>query len=116
VIRAGLVAAIARAVEGWLIDPHIAYVSTNDDVSSPFLSSYEVIDVLPFALKRLRAYLRAEGVGHVIIKKRGSAIDVDDLHRSLRLDRSAHEKRTLVLTRIGDDPIVAICQPMRPAA
>jgi SAM-dependent methyltransferase len=112
VIRAGLVAAAADAAGGWLIDPHIAYVSTNNEVRSPFLSSYQVVDVLPFALKRLRAYLRAEGVGRVVIKKRGSAIDVDDLHRALRLDRAAHEHRTLVLTRIGDDPIVAICQPM----
>ena len=112
VIRAGLVAAAVEAVDGWLIDPHIAYISSNHTVTSPFLSSYEVIDVLPFALKRLRAYLRTEGVGHVVIKKRGSAVDVDELHRSLRLDRSVRGQRTLVLTRIGDDPIVAICKPI----
>jgi hypothetical protein len=109
------VAAVVDAVGGWLIDPHIAYICTNHDVRSPFLASYEVVDALPFALKRLRTYLRAEGVGQVVIKKRGSAIDIDELHRSLRLDRSARENRTLVLTRIGDDPIVAICQPMRRA-
>ncbi|MCZ3390094.1 MAG: class I SAM-dependent methyltransferase, partial [Actinomycetia bacterium] len=77
VIRAGLVAAVVDAVDGWLIDPHIAYVSSNSDATSPFLSSYQIVDVLPFGLKRLRAYLRAEGVGHVVVKKRGSAIDVD---------------------------------------
>ena len=116
VIRAGLVAAVVDAVNGWLIDPRIAYISSGHNVASPFLSSYQVIDVLPFALKRLRAYLRAEDVGHVVIKKRGSAIDVDELHRSLRLDRSAREHRTLVLTRIGDDPIVVVCRPMKRAA
>ncbi len=116
VIRAGLVAAVVDLVDGWLIDPHIAYISSHSAVVSPFVSSYRVIDVFPFALKRLRAYLRAESVGRVVIKKRGSAIDVDELHRSLRLDRSASEQRTLVLTRIGDDPIVAICERLRSAA
>jgi SAM-dependent methyltransferase len=115
VIRAGLVAAVVTQVDGWLIDPHIAYISTDRNVTSPFLSSYRVVDVMPFALKRLRSYLREHGVGHVVIKKRGSAIDVDELHRSLRLDRSTREDRTLVLTRIGDDPIVVVCRPVEQA-
>ncbi len=115
VIRAGLVAAVVTQVDGWLIDQHIAYVSTDRNVTSPFLSSYRVVDVMPFSLIRLRSYLRDLGVGHVVIKKRGSAIDVDELHRSLRLDRSAPGDRTLVLTRIGDDPMVMVCRPVEQA-
>jgi len=110
VIRAGLVAAVVAQVEGWLLDPRIAYISTDLPVSSPFLSSYQVLDVMPFSLKRLRNYLREHEVGHVVIKKRGSAIDVDTLRGSLRLDRSAPKRRTIVLTRIGDDPTVVVCR------
>jgi hypothetical protein len=116
VIRAGLVAAVVQQVDGWLIDPQIAYISGDSVVSSPFLSSYEVHDVMPFSLKRLRTYLRERSVGRVVIKKRGSAVDVDELHRSLRLDRSAPGQRTVVLTRIGDDPTMVICQAARPAS
>ncbi len=111
VIRAGLVAAVAAQVDGWLVDPQIAYICTSATVSSPWVTSYEVLDVLPFQLKRLRAYLRARDVGQVVVKKRGSAVDVDELRRSLRLDRAGSERRTLVLTRVGADPIVAVCRP-----
>lgn len=113
VIRSGLVGAVVAQVDGWLVDPRIAYLSSDAQVTSPFVTSYRVMDVMPFSLKRLRAYLRAHGIGQVIVKKRGSAIDVDELRRSLRLDRSAPEQRTIVLTRIGNDPIVVICQPER---
>ena len=65
---------------------------------------------MPFSLKRLRSYLRQHDVGQVVVKKRGSAIDVDELRHSLRLDRSASGRRTIVLTRIGDDPLVVVCQ------
>jgi SAM-dependent methyltransferase len=110
-IRAGLVAAVAAHLDGWLLDPQIAYICTSKAVSSPWVTSYEVLDVLPFQLKRLRAYLRARDVGQVVVKKRGSAVDVDELRRSLRLDRAGAERRTLVLTRVGADPIVAVCHP-----
>lgn len=108
VIRAGLVAALADQIDGALIDPRIAYLSTPDLVSSPFMTSYEVLEVMPFSLKRLRTHLRDHDVGHVVVKKRGSAIDVDDLRRSLRLNRAASGQRTILLTRIGDDPLAVV--------
>lgn len=111
VIRAGLVAAVAARVDGRLLDPQIAYVTTDEDVVSPFTRRYRVHDVLPFGLKRLRAYLRAHDVGQVVVKKRGSAVDVDQLRRALRLDAHASGRRTLLLTRLGADPVVVIASP-----
>ncbi|HUV48444.1 MAG TPA: SAM-dependent methyltransferase, partial [Actinomycetes bacterium] len=112
VIRAGLVTAVAQQVDGWLIDPQIAYLSSDEPARSPFLTSYEVLEVMPFSLKRLRAHLRAHDVGHVVVKKRGSAVDVDGLRRSLRLDRAAPGRRTILLTRIGNDPLAIVGQPL----
>ena len=51
----------------------------------PFARCFEVTDVLPFSLKRLRAPLRDRGVGRLEILKRGSALDVERLRRDLRL-------------------------------
>lgn len=116
VIRAGLVAALADQVGGSLIDHRIAYVSTTDLVRSPFMTSYEVFEVMPFSLKRLRAHLRENDVGQVVVKKRGSAIDVDVLRRSLRLDRAAPGRRTILLTRVGDDPLAVVGQLLPPSA
>ena len=111
-IRAGLVGAVVDQLEGWLIDSQIAYVSSDSPAMSPLVVSYEVHDVIPFSLKRLRAYLRERDIGQVVVKKRGSAIDVDDLRRQLRLERSASGSRVLILTRLGHEPVVLICTPV----
>ena len=111
-IRAGLVGVVVDLLDGWLIDPQIAYVSSDAPAVSPLVASYEVHDVIPFSLKRLRAYLRERDIGQVVVKKRGSAIDVDDLRRQLRLERSATGSRVLILTRLGQEPVVLITTPL----
>ncbi len=45
-IRAGLVVSGFSRLGGWLIDPRIAYVSTDQQADSPFLASYEVLDMM----------------------------------------------------------------------
>ncbi len=110
VVRAGLVAEVAAGLDGWLLDPTIAYVSTDAEVRSPFTKRYAVEVVVPFQLKRLRALLRERGVGDVVVKKRGTAVDPEELRRRLRLD-GAGPMRTLVLTRVAGQPIVLLCDP-----
>jgi THUMP domain-like len=99
VVRAGLVGELANALGAALIDPAIAYLTADAAVPTPFAAAYEVVDSLPFQLKRLRATLRAHGVGHVVVKKRGSAIQPEQLRRLLRLDPSAPRRAVVVLTR-----------------
>ncbi|RCV48806.1 class I SAM-dependent methyltransferase [Marinitenerispora sediminis] len=107
VVRAHLVAEAAAEVGGALLDPHIAYITADRLVPTPFCRAYEVLDVLPFSLKRLRAVLRERRVGIVTIKKRGSAVDVERLRRDLRL--SGPNALVVVLTRVGDRPICLLC-------
>ncbi|HEX6918954.1 MAG TPA: SAM-dependent methyltransferase, partial [Actinomycetes bacterium] len=47
VIRAGLVAEAAALVDGTLLDPTIAYVTSERLEHTPFLTAYEITDVLP---------------------------------------------------------------------
>lgn len=110
VIRAGLVGHVAAEVGGRLLDPMIAYVTADEHVPTVFARSYAVRAVLPWGLKRLRAYLRENGVGRVTVKRRGSPIDPDELRRALRLDGDA--EATVVLTRQGDDRIVLVVDPL----
>ncbi|GAA3758709.1 hypothetical protein HDA32_004917 [Spinactinospora alkalitolerans] len=107
VIRAHLVAEAAAAVDGALLDPNIAYITGDRLVPTPLCRAYEVTDVMPFSLKRLRAVLRERRVGNVTIKKRGSAVDVQKLRRDLRL--SGPGSAVLVLTRIGERPVCLLC-------
>ncbi|WP_440071000.1 class I SAM-dependent methyltransferase [Streptosporangium sp. OZ121] len=108
-IRAHLVAEIAAAVGGHLLDPQIAYITGDVATPTPWASRYEVHETLPFSLKRLRAALRERGAGNVTIKKRGSAVDVDRLRKELRL--SGEESAVVILTRIGDRPFAFVCGP-----
>ncbi|MEU8192529.1 methyltransferase domain-containing protein [Microbispora amethystogenes] len=109
-VRAHMVAEVAALVSGHLVDPRIAYITGDRLVPTPWAACYEVTDVMPFSLKRLRAALRERGVGAVTIKKRGSAVDVERLRKDLRL--SGSESVVIVLTRIEDRPFVLLCQPV----
>jgi SAM-dependent methyltransferase len=117
VIRAGLVAEVVAALPGSrLLDPTIAYVVADALVPTPYARAWRVTDVLPFSLARLRALLRARGVGRVTVKKRGSAVDPETLRRQLRLAGSGPEA-VVVLTRLAGAPTVLLCEPaLRPAA
>lgn len=99
VIRAHLVAEVAAIVNGALLDPTIAYVTSDTLIATPFARAYTIDEALPFNLKRLRAVLRARQIGHVVIKKRGSPLTPEGLLRDLRLKGDNH--CLLFLTRVA---------------
>ncbi|MFD0774615.1 hypothetical protein ACFQZ2_11820, partial [Streptomonospora algeriensis] len=107
VVRAHLVAEAAAGVEGALLDPDIAYITSERLVATPFCRAFEVHETMPFSLKRLRSSLRDKGAGTVTIKKRGSAVDVDKLLRDLK--PRGPESAVVVLTRVGDRPLYLLC-------
>jgi hypothetical protein len=108
VIRAGLVTAVAVQVEGWLLDPRIAYVTADKLAPTPLASVYEVLEALPYKEKVLRAWVRTNGIGTLEIKKRGVDVDPAQLRKKLAPKGSA--SATLVITRIGRDAIVYSCR------
>jgi SAM-dependent methyltransferase len=99
VIRAHLVQPLAAQLGASKIDDNIAYLTSERPTTSPFVRCYQVEEVLPFQLKRLRAHLRARKIGRLIIKKRGSPLEVETLRRQLRLQ--GDEERFLFLTQVG---------------
>ncbi|MCO8275765.1 class I SAM-dependent methyltransferase [Actinoplanes sp. TRM 88003] len=108
VVRAHLVAEFADTVGGRLADPSIAYVYTDDPVDTPFARRLTITDVLPFSLKRLRALLRERGVGRLEIRKRGSALEPEQLRKDLRL--GGPNAASLALTRVAGAPTVILCE------
>jgi len=111
VIRAGLVGQVAAAVEGRLLDRSIAYVTTDRFVRTPLAAAYAVEDVFGFQLKRLRTWLHDRGVGRLTIKKRGTAVEPEQLRRQLRL--AGDEEATIVLTRVAGRQSVLAVRPLR---
>jgi SAM-dependent methyltransferase len=110
VVRAHLVAEVARELDGRLVDPSIAYVTCDEAKSTPYATGYEITDVLPFQLKRLRALLRERGVGVVTVKKRGSAVEPEELRKKLKLQGAG--VCTVFLTRVAGAPTVLLGQPL----
>ena len=110
VIRAGLVTAVAARLGGGLLDEHIAYVTTDSPAATPFARGYEVLEVLPYREKQLRAALRERGVGRLTIKKRGVDVVPEQLRR--RLDLGGDAEATIVLTRIAGEGTCLLVRPL----
>ena len=109
-IRSGLVATVAADLDATLVDPTIAYLTSDDRTDSPWVSSYRVAEVLPFNLKKLKALLRARGVGRVVVKKRGSPLEPETLSRQLRGPGSG--SAVVVVTRVAGAPTVIVCDAL----
>lgn len=112
VIRAHLVTSVAALVDGWLLDGHLAYLSSDGLVHTPFARAFEVIEVLPFKEKALRSALRARNIGPLTIKKRGIAVTPEALRSRLAL--SGSQSATLMLSRTPGSAVAMLVEP-RPA-
>ncbi|UGY95179.1 class I SAM-dependent methyltransferase [Streptomyces gobiensis] len=109
VIRAHLVAEVAGQISGRLIDPTIAYVTADELRPTRYASAYEITDVLPFNLKRLKALLREREVGVLTVKKRGSAVEPEELRRKVK--PRGPNAATVFLTRVAGAPSMLIGRP-----
>jgi SAM-dependent methyltransferase len=110
VVRAHLVAELAALLDGWLLDPTIAYVSADAAEPTPFGRWYEVLEQFPFSLKELRIRLRARLVGSLTVKKRGTAVEPEALRQQLRL--SGHLEATVILTRQQGRQVCLVVTPV----
>ncbi|WP_330332060.1 class I SAM-dependent methyltransferase [Streptomyces sp. NBC_00536] len=111
VIRAHLVAEVAEQLGGRLIDPTIAYITADELRATPYATAYEITDVLPFGLKKLKALLRERGVGILTVKKRGSAIEPEELRKKVK--PQGPNSATVILTRVAGAPSMLIGAPVR---
>jgi SAM-dependent methyltransferase len=100
VIRAGLVGELATRMGGRLVDPHLAYVTTDDASADPLARSFRIVEELPYREKGLRAALVAHDVGTLTVKKRGVDVVPEQLVKRLKLKGT--RPGTLVLARIGN--------------
>jgi hypothetical protein len=107
VTRAGLVEDLARKVDGWKIDPQIAFIAVSHEVTTPFARTLRVVDSAPWNEKRFAVRLRELGVGAADLRRRGLAGDVDQIRRRLRLQ--GPHRATIALTRVNDKPWGLIC-------
>ncbi|MDA0246310.1 MAG: methyltransferase domain-containing protein [Chloroflexi bacterium] len=106
ILRAGLVEQLAEELGAAKISADIAYLTHDTAVPTPWARCFALEAWFPFQLKRLRHYLREQGIGRVTIKKRGSPLDVDWLQRQLRL--KGGREAILFLTQVGGEAAVLV--------
>jgi SAM-dependent methyltransferases related to tRNA (uracil-5-)-methyltransferase len=99
VIRARLIGDLARTLDGRMLDPTIAWITTDAAPHTPFGQAFRVLERYPLDVKTLKRELGARGIGTLEIKKRG--VDVDPAQFRKRLALSGETSATLVLTRIA---------------
>lgn len=112
VTRAGLVEELARTLGSWKIDERIAFLSSPDEVRSPFARTLRVIESAPWNERHFARRLRALGIGAVDLRRRGLAGDIDQIHRRLKLQ--GDRRATVVMTRVQDLPWGLICTDLDP--
>lgn len=111
VIRAGLVQQVAALLPGGRrLDPQLAYLSADQPLHTPLARGFQVVDVLDYSVKRLRAELARRQVGVVEIKKRGVDVDPAALRRELR--PSGPNRLTVLLARVGERRLAVLANPV----
>lgn len=106
VIRARLIGEVARSLDAGMLDEHIAYLTSDAALTSPFVSSFRVRESMPAKVPTINAALRAQGIGRIEIKKRGVDVDPAQFRRKLVLKGDA--EATLLLTRVGSRRIAVL--------
>ena len=117
VIRAGGVAQLGTELGAGLLDAHLAYLTGDVLVRSPFATAFAVQEQLPYRPKVLRRWVVEHGIGTLEIKKRGVEVDPARLRLQLRLagphqatmiiSRTPHGAVAVIATRVGADPVAA---------
>ena len=110
IIRSHLVGDLAFELGLNIFSNEIAYLSSDQELSSPWLKGYEVLENLIFDRKKLKAYLRENDIGILEIKKRGADITPEQLRREL--DPRGSKSATLIVTRVTGDHRVLLVRPL----
>ncbi|HEY5822505.1 MAG TPA: methyltransferase domain-containing protein [Propionibacteriaceae bacterium] len=97
VIRAGGVGQLGESLAAHLLDPQIAYLCADTLTPTPYAAAFEVVEVLPFAVKAVKRWCREQEIGTLEIKKRG--VDFDPAVLRPRLGLRGANRATLVVSR-----------------
>ena len=115
VTRAGLVRHLAHRLGASLLDSQLAYLTAESAASDPLAEAFEVLDVLPFSVARLRQWLREHASQPAEVRRRAFPVEPDELLRLLgRLEgapvvlfcTTLGRRRTVIIGRplVGDAP------------
>lgn len=122
VLRAGFVQQLGLELDADLLAADIAYLLSAAESSSrpeahPLATPYTVRETLPLHPKQMKAWVKANGVTELTIKKRGVDVDPAVLRKQLLAGakKGPRVAATLVLTRHGGNRVCIVVES-QPAA
>lgn len=107
-LAARLTDSLASELTLRLVDASSSYLTGDALVSDLALAAFEVMEVLPFQVRRLRELQRQRGLGPLEIKKRGVKLDSEALRKEL--DHADGPGATLLVTRFQQRQNMVLCR------
>lgn len=107
VTNAGLVEDLARHLEADRIDSEIGFLVSSRRIDHPMVTSWQIIEVLPWHEKRIKQAIAALDIGPIDIRRRGLAGDVPSITKRLR-GKGTH-RAMIAMTRMENVPTAIIC-------
>lgn len=107
VTNAGLVEDLARTISAERIDAEIGFLISHQACSHAMVSSWRVLDVLPWHEKRIKQAIARLDIGPIDIRRRGLAGDVPAITKRLR--GKGNRRAMIAMTRMNDVPTAIIC-------
>jgi hypothetical protein len=108
VLAASLTGQLAMETELQAISANIPYLTGDQPLDSPLLAGFEVTETMPFTIRRVRQYLRKQGIGRLEVKKRGVRLTPE--HVLAELSPTGDRAATLLLMPIDKKVLAIICQ------
>lgn len=108
VLAADLLGVLAQKYQIAAVHPGSVYLTGVSSELGGFAQTWEILDEMPFDVRRVRTWLAERRVGRLEIKKRGLDVDVEKLRRELQLTGDA--ALGLILVRRGDRVSAVLAQ------
>jgi hypothetical protein len=83
ILAAKLTTELCREHNLAAVSSGVAYLTGDNPIDDLALATFEVLDILPFDRKQLRAYCRQRNIGQLEIKKRGVEVDPERLRKEI---------------------------------
>jgi hypothetical protein len=112
-LAAQLAGASATALALLAVSSWSAYFTASEGIPHPMWQGFEVLDEMPFDLRKLRSYLRERSIGRLEIKKRGVEATPECVRKALELH--GDEEATLLLMRLNTGNRAVIARRVPPA-
>ncbi len=112
VTRAGLVRHLGHRLGARLLDSQVAYLTGSLPAFDPLAATFEVLEVVPFSVRRLKDFLASRPWRPHEIRRRAFPVEPDELRRLL--GRLTGDPVTLLCTTVGGNRVVMIVRRLSP--